>query len=200
VKAVSELGRNEPERASDVAIRALTGDDFDKRNHAWSILSTIAKSHPELVMEKIGAVLVDPEQAWRLRVSVRGGLLQTLPFEAVQGWLEKTGLEGARSIANQLQPPSLDNEGRQHVSPLTAYVLEEWGEDEVVYGRFAASTHHLQIYVGDIAATHRKEADRARTFLSHPIPAIRKWAEDEVALGEAQARQWTIRNEEQFLK
>jgi hypothetical protein len=56
------------------------------------------------------------------------------------------------------------------------------------------------MYVGDIAATHRKEADRARPFLSHSILAIRRWAEDEVALGEQQARQWTIRNEEQFLE
>jgi hypothetical protein len=200
VRAVSDLGRDDPENAAGAAIRALTGDDFDKQNRAWGILVTIAKSHPDLVMDRIGAVLLDREQEWRLRVSARGGLFQTLPFEVVRGWLEKTGVEGARAIANQLQPPSLDSEGRPHLSPLTAYVLERWGEDELVYNRFAASTHHLQMYFGDIAATHRKEADRARPFLSHPISAIRKWAEDEVALGEEQARQWTIRNEEQFLQ
>jgi hypothetical protein len=200
VRAVGELGRDEPEKASDAAVLALTGHDFDKRNHAWGILVAIAKSHPGLVMERIGAVFLDREREWRLRVSARGGLLETLPFEIVRGWLERTGLEGARAIANQLQPPSLDNQGRPQVSPLTAYVLERWGQDEVVYNRFAASTHHLQMYFGDIAATHRKESDGARPFLSHPIPAIRKWAEDEVALGDEQARQWTIRNEEQFLE
>jgi hypothetical protein len=200
VRAVGDLGKDDPERAADVAVRALTGDDFDKRNHSWSILSTIAQSRPDLVMERIGVVLLNPEQEWRLRVSARGGLFQILPFEIVRGWLERTDLEGARAIANQLRPPSLDNEGRPQVSRLTEYVLERWGEDEVVYARFAASTHHLQMYVGDIGATHLKEAERARPFLSHPIPAIRKWAEDEVALGEEQARQWKIRTEEQFLQ
>jgi hypothetical protein len=200
VRAVSELGRADPERACDVTVLALTGNDYEKRNHAWDVLSTIAMAHPDLVMEKVGAILVDPEQEWRLRVSARGGLFQTLPFEAVQRWLEKIGLAGARAIANQLQPPFLDTEGSPQVSLLTAYVLERWGEDEFVYSRFAAATHHLQMYSGDIAATHRKEADRARPFLSHPIAAIRKWAEDEVALGEEQARQWTIRNEELFLE
>ena len=151
-------------------------------------------------MERIGTVLLNREQAWRLRILARGGLFQTLPFEIVQGWLERAGLEGARAIANQLQPPSLDNEGRPQMSALTAYVLERWGGDEVVYGSFAASTHKIQMYTGDIAAAHRKEADSARPFLSHPIPAIRKWAEDEVELGEEQARKWTIRDEEQFLE
>jgi hypothetical protein len=98
-----------------------------------------------------------------------------------------------------LQPPSPDGEGRLQLHALTEYVLAGWGDDEVVFRRFAASTHHLQLYSGDIASTHRKEADRARPFLSHPIAAIRKWAEHEVALGEQQAREWTIRNEELFM-
>ena len=114
-------------------------------------------------------------------------------------WLEKTRVEGARVIAHHLQPPSVDAEGKPNVAALTAYVLENWGDDERVFGSFVTSTHHLQMYTGDIASAHRKEAERARPFLSHPIPAIRRWAEREVALGEEQARQWKIQMEEQFL-
>ncbi len=102
-------------------------------------------------------------------------------------------------IANHLKPPSLDSEGKPQVHPLTDYVLSKWGNDKEVFGRFVASTHHLQMYSGDIAATHRKEADRARAFLSHPIPAVRTWAENEVELGERQAREWVTRVEEQGL-
>ena len=69
----------------------------------------------------------------------------------------------------------------------------------MVFGRFAASTHQLQMYSGDIAATHRREAERARLFLSHSIRAVRRWAEREVELGEMQAREWTTRLEEQDL-
>jgi hypothetical protein len=103
-------------------------------------------------------------------------------------------------IANHLQPPFVDAEAEPHIHPLTEYVLGTWGDDETVFGRFAASTHHLQMYTGNIAASHRREADRARPFLSHPISAVRRWAEHEVALGEEQARQWTMRDEEQFLE
>ena len=103
-------------------------------------------------------------------------------------------------MANHLQPPSIDLEGNPQIHPLTSYILEKWGSDEAVFGRFAASTHHLQMYSGDIAAEHRREADRARPFLSHPIPAIQRWAEQEVALSEKQARQWDIRDEETFLQ
>src|SRR5262249_45541333 len=134
-----------------------------------------------------------------LRILRRSGLFEALPLESVQRWLDRAGIDGARMIANHLQPPFVDNEGKPQVRPLTEYVLGTWGDDETVFGRFAASTHHLQMYSGDIASTHRKEADRAWPFLSHPIAAIRRWAEHEVALGEEQARQWAIRNEEQFL-
>jgi hypothetical protein len=103
-------------------------------------------------------------------------------------------------IANHLQPPSVDAEGKAQIHPLTEYVLAKWGDDEVVFGRFAASTHHLQMYAGDIASAHLREAESARPFLSHRIPAIRKWAGHEVTLGENQARQWTIQTEEQFLR
>jgi hypothetical protein len=198
-RAVESFAPDAPERACSVAIIGLIGEDYDKRNHAWSILSSLARTRPDLVMDSVGDVLLDKEHGWRLRTGVRSGLFQALPLQSVRRWLVKTGIEGARVIANHLQPPSLDGEGQIQLHALTEYVLANWGDDDVVFGRFAASTHHLQMYSGDIASTHRKEADRARPFLSHPIGAVRKWAEHEVALGEHQAREWTIRNEEQFL-
>jgi hypothetical protein len=200
VRAVQAFAPQAPERACDVAILALTGDDYDKRSHAWSILSILAQTHPDLVMESVGKILLDKEHGWRLRVGARSGLFQALPLESVQRWLAETGIEGARAIANHLKPPSVNAEGTPQIHPLTEYVLATWGDDETVFGRFAASTHHLQMYAGDIASAHRREAESARPLLSYPISAIRKWAEQEVALGVEQARQWTIRNEEQLLE
>jgi hypothetical protein len=200
VLGVRTFAPEAPERACETAILALTGEDHEKRDHAWSILSILAKTHPDLVMESVGRVLLNPEQGWRLRILRRSGLFQALPLESVRSWLARTGIEGARLIANHLQPPFLDNEGNPQIHPLTEYVLATWGDDQMVFGRFAASTHHLQMYSGDIASSHRKEAERARPFLSHPISAVRRWAEHEVASGEEQARQWAIRNEEQLLK
>jgi hypothetical protein len=200
VRAVEAFAPEAPERACSVAILALTGEDHMKRDHAWSILSMLAKMLPDVVMESVGRVLLNPEHGWRLRIGARSRFFQALPFESVQRWLAQTGIEGARVIANHLQPPVVDGEGSPYIHPLTEYVLATWGEDETVFGRFAASTHNLQMYSGDIAATHRKEAAKARPFLSHPISAIRRWAEREVAWGEEQAREWTMRTEEQFLE
>jgi hypothetical protein len=90
----------------------------------------------------------------------------------------------------------VDGQGKPQVPALTEYVLARWGDDDDVFGRFWASTHHLQMYSGDIAGEHKREADRGRAFLTHPLLAIRKWAENEVAVGEEQARQWTLRMEE----
>jgi hypothetical protein len=200
VRAVEAFAPEAPERACRVAILGLTGDDYNKRKHAWGILSTLAKAHPDLVMATVGKALLDEEHGWRLRVGPRSGFFQTLPLDSVRRWLTETGIEGARMIANHLQPPSVDAEGKPEIDPLTEYVLAKWGDDEAVFGRFAASTHHLQMYAGDIALAHRKEAERARPFLSHRIPAIRKWAGHEVTLGENRARRWTIQTEEQFLE
>jgi hypothetical protein len=200
MRAVQTLAPEAPERACSVAILALTGEDHEKRDHSWSILSLLAKTHPDLVMDSVGKILQDTAHGWRLRIGARSGLFQALPLESVKRWLAETGIEGARMIANHLQPPSIDSEGNSQLHPLTAYVLSRWGDDEAVFGRFAASTHHLQMYSGDIASTHRKEADRARPFLSHPIAAVRRWAEHEVAAGEERARQWTMRNEEHLLE
>jgi hypothetical protein len=80
----------------------------------------------------------------------RAGLFQVLPLESIQRGLAQTGVEGARMIANQLQSPSVSAEGTPQIHPLTEYVLTTWGDDDIVFGRFAASTHNLQMYTGDI--------------------------------------------------
>lgn len=198
--AIQAFAVESPERACDVAILALTGEGYDKRKDAWSVLAIVAKTAPDLVMERVGQILLNPEHGWRLRILARSNLFQFLPFDSVKNWLAAMGVEGARAIASHLQPPVVDSEGNARVDPCTEYVLATWGEDEAVFGRFVASTHNLQMYSGDIAAMHRKEAARARSFLSHPISAIRRWAEREVAWGEDQARQWAIRMEEQALE
>ncbi len=199
VRAILAFAPEAPERACRVAILGLTGSDHEKRDRAWSILSSLAKITPDLVMESVGKILLDERHGWRLQIGPRSGLFQALPLESVQLWLAETGIAGARIIATHLQPPSVDGEGKPQIQPLTEYVLAQWGDDETVFRRFVASTHNLQMYSGDIASTHRKEAERARPLLSHPNSAIRRWAEIEVARGEEQARQWTILTEEQFI-
>jgi len=199
-RALQTFSTDSPERACDVAILGLTGKDYEKARHAWSTLALLARSHPEIVMDKIGPVMLDRAHRWRFGMKVPGGLFHSMPVEIVGRWLEKAGIDGARVIAGHLPSPSLDAEGRPLIHSLTEFVLTTWGDDEEVFGRFAASTHHLQLYTGDMALAHRREAERARPMLTHPIRAIRRWAENEVVIGETQARQWDLRNEEQDIR
>ena len=158
IQAVETLAPSEPERACALALAALAGDDSEKRDHAWNILSSVARTQPDLVMDSAGRLLLDEERGWRLRIGIRGGLFEALPFESVKRWLGETGIRGARAIASHLEQPFLGGEGTPQVPSLTAYVLSKWGDDDIVFGRFAASTHHLQMYSGDIAAQHELEA------------------------------------------
>ena len=83
---------------------------------------------------------------------------------------------------------------------LTEFVLSHWGEDDVVFSSFSATTHNLEAYFGDISKAHRNHAELARQFLSNATPAIRRWAEAEVANEETQAKSWQVRMEEDFLR
>jgi len=198
-RGVEALSPESPERGCEVAILALTGEDYEKRQRAWSILAQLGRLQPQLVMHRVGAVMLSKEHSWRLQSSARGGLFQSLPLAVVEAWLGETGVDGARLIAGHLVSPTVDSGGREMLAPLTEFVLSRWGDDEEVFERFAASRHHLQLYTGDMAANHRQEAERAKPFLFHRISAIRRWAENEVDMGEKQARNWDIRNEEQGL-
>ncbi len=198
-RIVQQAAEIVPEAACGAALIALEGSDFHKQNEAWSILASIAKARPDLVMEELGRLFLNSDSGWRLRAMARSGLFEQLPVENVKSWLEKTGLEGARAIANHLQGPFLSADGKPQLSPVTEAVMSRWGADQTVFNRFVAATHHLQMYSGDIAAQHREEAARARPFLSHPIAAIRRWADYEIARGDEQARQWNITMEEQGL-
>ncbi len=198
-KALQTFSLEDPDEACRVAIIGLTGEDYEKRNHSWNILSSLATTHSVLVLERIGIVLLDETLGWRLQMGKYTGLFQILPLEAVKQWLTDTGIEGARAVATFLLSPSVNASQEPTVHPLTEYVLTNWGDDESVFERFVVATHRFQMYSGDIAETHQTEADRARVFQTHSLSAIRRWADHEVVRGETQARLWRIRNEERFL-
>ena len=87
-RAVETFVPEAPERACSVAILALIGKDHEKHDQAWSILSSSwQRRRPDLVMESVGKVLLNPEHGWRLRIGARSGLFQALPLNSVQRWL-----------------------------------------------------------------------------------------------------------------
>lgn len=199
-RVVRSLASIDSARALRTAITAILGEDYSKHAEGWNLLNLMSSETPELVMNVVGETLLHDERGWKLWAGKRQPLFASLPGEIVIRWLEQNGVEGARAISTHLPTPSIDEHGEAKLNTITAFVLDRWGDDEVVFARFSTGTHNLQMYQGDIAASHDREAQFARKFLGHHIPAIRRWAEGEVAMAESQAKSWRIRDEERFLR
>jgi hypothetical protein len=195
-ETLGRLAPEFPERSAAVAVTALLGEVFDKRERAASLLAALAVQHPDLVMGKLGDAILDPERGWHFQVGRYKHVMGALPAETVARWLDRVGVEGARAIASHLPPPFLDSDGKPALPPVTHLVLEHFGDDETTFGRFFAGVHDLQLYSGDIAATHRAEAQLARAFLSHPVKAVRAWAAGELRQAKRDAGEWQRRQEE----
>jgi hypothetical protein len=107
----------------------------------------------------------------------------------------KLGLSQAE-LTRHLQPPHLDREGLLIVPPLTAFALDRFAADEQVFEEFCAGIHSGQIYEGDMAAQHKREAEVARRLLAHPMRRVRDWALSEIASARGNAAVWRQFDEE----
>jgi len=184
------------EKVAAIATKTLLNDAFHLRERAELVLVKMAPRYPTLVMRELGKVMLDNDKGWRFQVDVYRGLINAIPHPIVSEWIQANGMEAARRIARHLPVPHLDLNGQPVVEPLTEFVLSKFGEDERVFSAFCAGIHSLQLYSGDIAAEHEREAAIARKFRDHPLEAIRKWAIAEEASSLWQAKQMRERNEE----
>jgi hypothetical protein len=196
VDLVDDLAGVDINRAVDLAVRALESQDYNTRVLAESCLIRLAGTHPDEVMHGVGTAILSPSSGWRFRIDDFSRLLAALPIEIVQHWLGEAGVLGARGMARHLELPYLDDEGRPVVPPLTAFVLDRFADDEQVFREFCAGSHLGQIYSGNIAEQHDREASLARRFLNHPLRRIREWALSEIDSATRQSAYWRQRDEE----
>ena len=186
-------------RTAKIAANALVGGTGYLREQAMEVLLMISASDPDSVIKQIERTMFDDERAIYFFVSDFKSLFAALPQENLMQWLRATGVETARKMARHLPAPYVDAEGKPQVPPLTAFVLTEYANDDKVYREFSAGRHNLQLYFGDIAAEHEKEANIARQFLHHPIPRIREWAKLEIDSAQHNARWERLREAEESL-
>ncbi|HXA64421.1 MAG TPA: hypothetical protein VNV82_04670 [Bryobacteraceae bacterium] len=194
-KAVGLLGALDPQWAAAVATHAISGDDFSKRDKASGILSGLATTNPAVVMEVVGGVLLDPQQAWRWRIGSNREIFSALPVQVVMQWLSQVGIEGARRLARHLPSPVVAPDGTPTVPELTEGVLSIYGEDAEVFREFGVGRHDMEVSLGPLSSNYEGRAQGARPFLNHPLAVIRQWAEQEIASAEHFARVW--RNQEE---
>jgi hypothetical protein len=185
------------DKAVKIASLAIFGGE-QQRIRAEQILAELAKSHPAIVMQCVGEIILSEEYEyeWYFLGEKHGFLIQSLPIDAIKKWLSSVGAIGAQRIARSLPIPYLDESGNPVVPPLTEFVLSEFEDDERTFREFCLGSHSLQIYIGDIAFQKQKEAEIAREFLKHPLRRVREWAEYEISSCEQDAKHWRQIDEE----
>lgn len=196
MQLLEDLSEAAGDRAVGFVVRALGSDDSNTRDLAQQHLAGLARAYPQAVLREFGASLLSPSAGWQYSIGDLSHLLRELPGSAVREWLESAGVIGARVLARHLEPPHLDEEGRPLVPPLTAFVLERFGQDAQVFREFCAGTRSGRVYSGDIATAFEREAEVARQFFGHPLPRVREWAVDAVEGARRQAAYWRQRDEE----
>ena len=181
------------DKATKIASLALLGKNHQQKKSAEQILVDLAKSHAEVVMRRVGEIILDDEQAWRFEIGEYRFLIRNLPLDAIKQWLHSVGAAGARRIASQLALPYLDENDRPVVPPLTEFVLSEFEDDEDTFKKFCSGSHYsLQVYdgVSDLVSHKHKEAEIARNFLNYPLRRVREWAQYEIDSCQEDAKYW----------
>ncbi len=189
------LAKIDVDKAARIASLALVGEEQHKIR-AEEILAELAEAHADLVMQRVGKIILSEEYGWHFSIEKYRFLIQSLPLDTMKNWLRSLGAIGAQRIARNLPLPYLDESGKPIVPPLTEFVLSEFEDDEPTFRAFCLGSHSLQTYIGDIASQKQKEAEVAREFLNHPLRRVREWAEYEISSCEQDAKMWRQIDEE----
>ena len=183
-----------PGDAVGIAAESLKAD-LSLHDYGETILALAATSQPELVMNTIGKMILDPKDGWKLQMRGIQNILKAVTQESVLKWLEETKYEGASKIAGSLPRPYVDDSGSAIVPPLTLAVLERYSDDPKVVRAFIC-TSGIRSFSGDIAGQKLQEAKMAQKFLQHPLAAIREWAAIEKQSSEEMAARYRQQDEE----
>ncbi len=190
------LSESDLERAVRLVCTATVRGDFSIRDDAAKELSMYITRDPSLVLKVLGPMLLEPDGAMRFSIGRSASVLNALPYDLLTEWIVTHGVTAARVVATHLPPPYVDTEGTPVVPPLTEFVLQRFGDDQRVVSSFSAGRHSFQMYSGDIAGQHEREAAIAERFLAHAIRGIREWAALEAQSSRRSAQRWLERDEE----
>ncbi len=196
---IEALSKYDPDRAAKLAVLGLAEGDLLQLGDFISFFTSLAKMHPELVMQRLGEVMLDEEKGWIFYTYKFSPFFKAIPDESIIKWVKDHGVEGARRLANHLPAPYVSDNGDAIVPNITQFILDNYGDDDRVFNQFALGMHSFQLYSGDIASQHDREAEIARTFLSHPSERIRKWAQMEEENAISEAKRWRQFEEERQL-
>jgi hypothetical protein len=175
---VEALSVYDPNRAARIVVLGLVDGSLLHLGEFAAFFASLARKYPELVMQRIGEVMLDEKLGWKFQIYEFRSFFKAIPDEIIINWVKEHGINGARLLARHLPIPYISESGAATVPFLTQFILDTFDDDEVFNG-FICGVHAFQLYSGDIASQHDEEAEVAHQFLSHPSTRIRKWAQIE---------------------
>lgn len=183
---VEALWIYDPNRAAKIIVLGLAEGNLLRLGEFVNLFVSLARKYPELVMQKIGEVMLDEKMGWKFQIYEFRSFFKEIPDEIIIKWVKEHGTKGACLLARHLPPPYISETGAATVPYITQYILDTFEDDDVFNG-FICGVHAFQLYSGDIASQHDNEAEVARQFLNHPSKRIQEWAqiEEEQALSMA---------------
>jgi len=132
-----------------------------------------------------------------LRFLFRKFPITILPEGVVIHWLEKHGLEGARLLARHVPGPFMGPTGPD-LNPVTRFILENCGSDDIVFSSWFAGMHSGGAFAGSVADHMEQRALRAEPFPTFPIEAMRRWARAEITYADENVGDFRLKEEELF--
>lgn len=127
-----------PARAIQLEIETLGSDNYEASQAASGLLHSIAELDGPLLMAQLGQALL--EGRGKIHFVIRKISISIFPSEIVIVWLKEKGIEGARVLARHVAPPFIGSNGPE-LNPVTAYLMENFGDDERVFSSFLGGLH-----------------------------------------------------------
>jgi hypothetical protein len=163
----------------DLLIEAVK-NHVDLREDALSKLREILRSHPTEATQILEEKILSTDREDRLFLGDLLGLFDASQIEIIQRLVGKLGVRGARALAEHLSAPYPTPEDPIHVPPITAWLLDEFEDDDAVFDLFRAALHSNRIYVGGMERYFIGTEERVAPYLKHRLRRIREWARSEI--------------------
>jgi len=190
---LGKLHAIDPDRAARLAVGAIMAVGALRSEVALAVLRDMAGTYPDIVLMHLGQAILDPSKNWHFYLEDYTGLIRALPVQKVEAWVRAVGVDGALALARQLPQPYLSDAGDVIVPPLTAFVLETFGDDARVLEEFLAGSHGYAGYMDEIIERFERKEQVAEKALYHPMPMMREWARRELAY----VRAWLAKQHEE---
>jgi hypothetical protein len=154
------------------------------------LLKAAATNRPEAVWPLVAEALLN-EEDWRIRMTIRGWLIDAFPVEVIANWVG-SNLDRARMIAG-VAPA-----GGEEPTATAAFLLGRFGEDDEVAASLAAE-YRTGSWVGPWSGRVRKQIEQMSKWQSNPDyqSGVRDWARKVAALLEQELADAELREAEQ---